>query len=144
MSLPIRLARKFKLRLRGVGELKIEITKFTLVGAANFLLTFIVFTVMLKVMRLDYLISLGGAWIAGVLFSYVLNFSWVFRPGHKVQLDGRFIKFLLAGSLSVGLNMIVLRYLVERTNFDPFHIQIALMPLIVIFNFITAKYWSLR
>ena len=127
-----------------MNKLKIEITKFTLVGAANFVLTFIVFTVMLKVMGVNYLVSLGVAWIVGVFFSYALNFIWVFKPEHKIQFNARFIKFLLASSLSVVLNMFALRYLVERTNFDPFYVQIALIPFIVIFNFSSAKYWSLR
>ena len=127
-----------------MNKLKIEVTKFTIVGAANFVLTFIVFTVMLKGMGVNYLISLGGAWIVGMFFSYVLNFNWVFKPEQKVQFNARFIKFLLASSLSVVLNMLALSYLVERTNFDPFYVQIALMPFIVIFNFATVKYWSLR
>jgi len=42
------------------------------------------------------------------------------------------------------LNMFALRYLVERTHYDPFWVQAALTPLIVIFNFSTAKFWSLR
>ncbi len=127
-----------------MNKLKIEATKFTLVGAANFVLTFIVFTVMLKVMGVHYLISLGAAWIVGMFLSYVLNFNWVFKPEQKVQFDARFIKFISASSLSVVLNMFALRYLVERTNFDPFYVQMALIPLIVIFNFATAKFWSLR
>ena len=127
-----------------MNKLKIEATKFMLVGVANFVLTFIIFTVMLKMMEINYLISLWVAWIVGVLFSYLLNFLWVFRPEHKLQLNGRFIKFLLAGFLSVVLNMIALRYLVERTNFDPYYLQFLLIPFIVVFNFVTAKYWSLR
>lgn len=127
-----------------LDQFKIEATKFSLVGAANFMLTFIVFTVMLKVLKFDYLISLGVAWVVGVLFSYVLNFLWVFRLEHRIRFSVRFFKFALAGLFSVVLNMIALRYLVERTNLDPFYVQIALMPFIVIFNFATAKYWSLR
>lgn len=127
-----------------LNQFKIEATKFSLVGAANFMLTFIVFTVMLKVLKFDYLISLGVAWVVGVLFSYVLNFLWVFRLEHRIGFSARFFKFALAGLFSVVLNMIALRYLVERTNLDPFYVQIALMPFIVIFNFATAKYWSLR
>ena len=99
---------------------------------------------MLEVMGVNYLISLVVAWIVGMFFSYTLNFVWVFRPEHKVQFRIRFIKFLLAGSLSVALNMFALRYLVERTNFDPFYVQMTLIPFIVIFNFSTARYWSLR
>jgi hypothetical protein len=36
-------------------KFKIQATKFTLVGAANFVLTFAVFTAMLKVLEVNYL-----------------------------------------------------------------------------------------
>jgi putative flippase GtrA len=125
-------------------KLKIEVTKFTLVGAANFLLTFIVFTTMLKVMSLNYLFSLVAAWVVGLCFSYALNFSWVFKPEQKIQFKDRFPRYFLASAVSIALNMLLLSYIVEHTGFDPFYVQMALIPLIVIFNFFTAKYWSLR
>lgn len=125
-------------------KFKIEATKFTLVGAANFALTFIVFAAMLKVLGVNYLLSLVAAWVVGMLFSYVLNFSWVFKPEQKIQFKARFVRFFLASVLSIALNMLALSYIVERTDFDPFYVQTALIPFIVIFNFSTAKYWSLR
>ena len=125
-------------------KLKIEVTKFTLVGAANFVLTFIVFTVMLKVLSLNYLLSLGAAWVVGMLFSYALNFAWVFKPEQKLQFKARFLRFFLASVVSIVLNMLVLSFIVERTGFDPFYVQFALIPLIVLFNFSTAKFWALR
>jgi putative flippase GtrA len=127
-----------------MAKLKIEAAKFTLVGAANFVVTFLLFTVMLKILLLNYIIALGLTWMVGVLFSYFLNFSWVFRPGGSLKLNIQFIKFLSASLLSVVLNMIALNLLVEQAHFDPFYTQIALLPLIVIFNFATAKFWSLR
>ena len=125
-------------------KLKIEATKFTLVGAANFALTFIVFSTMLKILGVNYLLSLVSAWAVGMVFSYVLNFTWVFKPEQRIQFRARFFRFFLASSLSIVLNMLVLRYIVERTALDPFYVQMALIPFIVIFNFATAKYWSLR
>jgi putative flippase GtrA len=125
-------------------KFKIEATKFTLVGAANFALTFIIFTAMLKVLEVNYLLSLVAAWVVGMLFSYVLNFAWVFKPEQKIQFRARFIRFFLASVLSVVLNMLILSYIVEHTDFDPFYVQMALIPFIVVFNFSTAKYWSLR
>ncbi len=124
--------------------LKIEVTKFTLVGAANFVLTFVVFTVLLKVMLVNYLLSLLGAWLVGLVFSYVLNFSWVFKPEEKVQFKARFLKYLLASVVSIAGNMLILRLIVEHTDSDPYYVQLALIPLIVIFNFLTAKFWALR
>lgn len=125
-------------------KFKMEATKFTIVGAANFILTFIVFTAMLKVFGVNYLLSLVVAWVVGMLFSYVLNFTWVFKPQQKIQFKARFFRFFLASALSIALNMLALSYIVERTGFDPFYVQLALIPFIVIFNFSTAKFWSLR
>lgn len=129
---------------RKMKKIKIEVTKFTIVGAANFVLTFIVFTAMLKELQLNYLLSLVVAWIVGMVFSYVLNFSWVFKPEQKIQFKGRFLKFFMASVLSIGLNLLVLRWLVEYFGFDPYFAQLTLIPLIVLFNFSTAKFWSLR
>lgn len=125
-------------------KFKIEVAKFTVVGAANFALTFVVFTVLLKLLRADYLLSLAAAWGIGMIFSYVLNFAWVFKPEQKIQFRARFFRFFLASLLSIALNMLILRYIVESTYFDPFYVQTVLIPFIVIFNFATAKYWSLR
>ena len=125
-------------------KFKIQVTKFTLVGAANFVLTFIVFTTMLKIMGVNYVISLAVAWVVGIIFSYVLNYIWVFKPEKVIQFKAPFIRFFLAGLFSVGLNILALSYLAEHTVFDPFYLQLALMPFIVIFNFVTAKFWSLK
>jgi putative flippase GtrA len=125
-------------------KFKIEATKFTIVGAANFILTFTVFTMMLKVFGVNYLLSLVAAWVVGMLFSYVLNFLWVFKPEQKIQFRDRFFRFFLASILSIALNMLTLSYIVEHSGFDPFYVQMVLIPLIVIFNFATAKFWSLK
>ncbi|MBE2257771.1 MAG: GtrA family protein [Candidatus Accumulibacter sp.] len=127
-----------------MSQLRIEVTKFTLVGAANFVLTFIIFSVMLKVMAINYLISLAGAWFCGMLFSYVANFVWVFKPEKTIQFRSRFVKFLTTGLLSLILNMLALNYLVEGSHLDPFYVQLLLIPLVVVFNFTATKFWSLR
>jgi len=126
-----------------MNQLKIEVTKFTLVGLANFVLTLIIFTFLLKVMGINYLLSLGISWFLGMLFSYTLNFIWVFKPEEKLLFKSRLIKFASAGLVSISLNMLALRYLVEHYNLDPFFTQFALIPFIVLFNFATAKLWSL-
>lgn len=127
-----------------MNKFRNEITKFTLVGAANFVLTFIVFTTMLKMLLVNYLISLFAAWIVGLIFSYVLNFSWVFKPEQKIEFKVRFFRFCCASILSITLNMLALSCIVERFDFEPFFVQIALIPFIVVLNFSSSKYWSLR
>ena len=123
---------------------KIEAAKFLVVGGVNFVLTFIIFFVLVKLLSVNYLIGLTVSSAIGMVFSYMLNFAWVFRPEQKLRFKERFGKYFLASVTSLGLNLIALNYLVRRFDFDPFYVQCALIPLIVGFNFSTAKFWSLR
>lgn len=127
-----------------MSKLKIEITKFTFVGIINTLLTFVIFFLLLKIFKINYLVSLSVTWFIGIVFSYIFNSLWVFKPEQRLQFKNRFAKYLLAYLASFGLNYIALKYLVENTSFDPFYVQTALIPFIVVFNFLTSKFWSLR
>ena len=126
------------------GRFRLEAIRFLLVGGANFVLTFVVFFFLFKVLRVNYLVALSASWAAGMLFSYALNFTWVFRPEERLQFRTRLAKYFLANLVSLLLNMLTLHWLVGLTAYDPFWIQCALIPLIVVFNFSTAKFWSLR
>lgn len=125
-------------------NLKIEISKFTVVGAVNFVFTFVMFYLLVKVIQLNYLVALMAVSLLGMILTYSLNYTWVFKPEQKLAFRGRLLKYILAGFVSILLNMLVLSSIVEHTSFDPFYVQFALIPFIVIFNFSTAKFWSLR
>lgn len=124
-------------------RLKIELGRYTVVSAFNALLTFLIFFTLLKILHVDYLAALFASWFCGMIFSYCLNFVWVFAQPDPLAFDRRFLKFAVCGLLSISMNMIALRLLVESTAFDPFWVQTALIPPVVAFNFLTAKFWSL-
>ena len=125
-------------------KLKIEFSKFTIVGAVNFIFTFVLFFLLVKIIQWNYLASLVAVSLLGMILTYSLNHVWVFKPEQKLAFRGRLFKYILAGLVSISLNLIVLEYIVKRTGFDPFYVQTALIPFIVIFNFSTAKFWSLK
>ena len=114
-----------------------------MVSALNALLTFLIFFTLLKILHANYLVALFASWLCGVIVSYCLNFVWVFAQPDMLAFDRRFVKFAVCGLISISTNMIALRLLVESTAYDPFWVQTALMPPIVAFNFLTAKFWSL-
>jgi putative flippase GtrA len=130
--------------LRLISKLKYEVIRFTLVGMFNAGLTFVTYFLLLKIFKINYLIALIISWVLGVVFSYILNFSWVFKPEQRMQFKERFIKYFSAYLISFALNLFALTYIVEYIGFDPFYVQTALIPLIVIINFATSKFWSLR
>ncbi|MEO6365896.1 MAG: GtrA family protein [Luteimonas sp.] len=122
----------------------LEAMRFGIVGAINFVLTFVVFYVLVRILHVHHLIALTVSWLLGMMFSYVLNFTWVFKPEEQLQFQARFAKFFAASLVSIGLNLVTLELIVEATGFDPFYVQCALIPLVVLFNFATAKFWSLK
>ncbi len=125
-------------------KLKVEFSKFTVVGAINFVFTLILFYILVKIIYVNYLVALVIVSLLGMILTYALNYVWVFKTEEVLKFKGRLIKYILAGLLSVSLNVLVLERIVESTKFDPFYVQLALIPLIVVFNFSTAKFWSLK
>ncbi len=124
--------------------LKATFTKFFVVGSINALLTFVLFLSLYKFMGIYYLISLSASWCVGVVFSYTLNYLWVFKPDERISFRKRFAKYFTSNAASFLANLLVLREIVEVSHFDPFWVQTALIPVIVAVNFLLAKYWSLK
>ena len=126
------------------SRLRIELTKFTIVGLINSALTFIIFFILLKIVKINYLVSLSITWFVGILFSYIFNYVWVFKPEQKLQFKTRFAKYLTAYLTSFLINFLLITAIVESSNIDPFYVQTGLLPAIVAFNFLTSKFWSLK
>jgi putative flippase GtrA len=130
--------------LRDIKKTGVQTMKFSALGAVNFILTFALFTVLLKFFQINYSIALFTAWFVGMIFMYVTNFVWVFQSGSPLRFDSRFRKFMATGIVSITLNMLALHLLVEHAAASPFTTQILLIPPVVAFNFLAAKYFSLR
>ena len=127
-----------------VNKLKIEISKFSVVGAVNFVFTFVLFYILVELLRVNYLFSLVIVSLLGMFLTYTVNYVWVFRPEQELKFKGRLFRYVLCGLFSVALNALVLRYIVDEFGYDPFWVQFFLIPFVVVLNFSTAKYWSLR
>ena len=122
----------------------IEFIKFLFVGAANFLLSMVLFLILLKVLVLDYILSFAITWLFGILLTYCINFLWVFKPSEKLEKKKRFPKYFLVYLLSFFVNIILLKYMLNTFGFDPFWIQFLIIPLIMLINFVGFKYWALK
>lgn len=127
-----------------MSTLKLEIVKYAVVGFSNLLLTFAIYSILLKIFHIEYLKALGLTWIVAVLFTYTLNFIWVFAPESQIKFNARFLKFCSTQIVLLTINMTVLKLSVERLDADPLYAQALLVPMLVIINFFSSKFWSLR
>lgn len=121
-----------------------ELLRYLVTGGVNAILTFLVFVAGLRVLHIHYLLALIAAFLAGTVFTYVLNFVWVFRPETDFTFRYRFFKYLLPNVGTFSVNLAALYVLVDYWGGDPFLCQIVLMIVVVAVNFVFAKYWAFR
>lgn len=121
-----------------------QFSKFTVVGGLNFVFTLVLFYVAVVVLHANHLIALVVVALIGMVLTYTLNYYWVFKPSEKVTFGERLVKYIGAGLVSVALNVLLLHLLTSKTHIAPFYGQLLLIPFVVLFNFFTAKLWSLR
>lgn len=138
---------KFNQVIASVSNARTGITqfgKYLITGGLNAVLTGVIFALGLYAARAHYLLALIVAFSVGVVFTYVLNFLWVFRTESRLRFHRRFVQYLASNAGAFVVNLIALYYLVERLGGDPLLSQIVIMVVVVIANFLLAKYWSLR
>ena len=118
--------------------------KYIIVGTLNFIFTVGIFFILLNIFNIHYIISFTLTWLIGLLFTYVLNFIWVFKPADKIEFKRRLFKYFIVYFSSYIVNILLLKYLVSKFNFDPFYIQFAIIPIVIVINFFGFKFWSLK
>ncbi len=99
---------------------KIEFSKFTIVGGINFLFTFVLFYLFVRIWQLNYVFALVAVSLIGMVLTYYLNRVWTFQLEGRRDHGSRLFKYIVSGLASIALNAIALRYIVEKSQFDPF------------------------
>ena len=122
----------------------VHFTKYTFVGIGNLIFTLVLYILFLNVFDFRYEIAFTLSWLAGVLFTYLINFIWVFKPEEKITFKKRLPKYFLVYLASYLLNMLMLALFVENFLVDPLVSQIFILPFVVIINFTGIKYWALK
>lgn len=118
--------------------------KYGIVGLSNFVVSLGVYYLLLEVLQLYYLVAFSLTWLFGVLYTFCINYLWVFKPEDRNSTKGRLLKYVIIYIVSYLLNIFLLRLVKENYISNPFIAQICILPIIVLFNFIGLKFWSLK
>lgn len=124
--------------------IKEQFFKYVIVGIINFVLSLLLFLLLLKVFGIAYLVVFTITWLFGILLTYIINFIWVFKPEDKIEFRKRLPKYFLVYLASYLVNLFILRLIVENYGYDPFWVQFFILPLVVLINFFGFKYWALN
>lgn len=121
----------------------VSFAKYVIVGTSNTVLTLLLYLLFLKVMKLNYIVSFSLSWLIGVFCTYMINFLWVFKPEKKLEFKKRLWKYLAVYTCSYMANVILLRFVVEKSTMDPLYAQLILVPLVIVINYYGMKHWAL-
>ena len=94
----------------------IQFVKFGIVGVTNTLADFIVYTVLVSLTPINYVIAQAISYSCGVLNSYLLNTAWTFKKEKRRDLK-EFITFVPVNIFSLGVSIGPL-YLCKNYLFD--------------------------
>lgn len=139
---PITLLRKFIPKNNAL--LSIQFLKYGIVGGANFVASLLLFLFLLDILLVRYEIAFTITWLFGIFLTYIINFLWVFKPNEKLEFKKRFPKYFSVYLTSYLVNIVLLKWLVDSYQLDPFWTQFFVLPIVVLINFFGFKYWGLR
>ncbi len=125
-----------------VKRFYVQPVKFMVIGIINTLVSFLVYSLMLIVLKSSYFTSLVFSYIIGVANSYVWNSKWTF--GNRTMHFPSLIKFVTVYAATFMVNLLILRFMIEDLGISAFFSQGFSLCLATIFSFMGHKYWSFK
>ena len=128
---------------RGPGSpLLIQFLKFGIVGVSNTLLTFAVYTVLLKVFGVWYLAASAIGFAVGAVNGFLLNRRWTFR-GHVGDAFTP-VRWTIVQGCGLGINEGLLYLFVHDAHVDKLLAQAFATAVVTITTFLVNRAWTFR
>jgi putative flippase GtrA len=129
------------LDLLGLWRKYSQFLKFSLVGASNTLISFVLYYILIK-LGLHYIISNVLAYSAGVVNSYILNSTWVFRDNS--QPGSKLFKFITVNLGALLLSSSLLYLCVDTLGINKIISQVIVTALVLLVNYTGNKLWTFK
>jgi putative flippase GtrA len=117
-----------------------QLVRFCLVGASGYVVNLAVYTLLLKVGDLHYLMAATGSFLVAVTSNYTWNRLWTFR-GQRGHVAYQGLRFLVVSTVALVANLLVLHLLVSL-GVDKVLAQAIAIVLVTPLNFVGNKLWS--
>jgi putative flippase GtrA len=119
-----------------------QFIKFGLVGVSNTLLTFLVYTLLLKVFGVWYLAASGIGFAVGAVNGFLLNHNWTFRGHAGGSLTA--VRWFVVQGCGLLVNLGVVFLMVEAVGTDKLVGQAIATAIVVVLTFFANRAWTFR
>jgi putative flippase GtrA len=120
----------------------LQFVKFGIVGISNTLITFAVYTILLKVFGMWYLAASAIGFIAGATNGFLLNRRWTFR-GHVGDALTP-VRWAVVQTCGLGINLGLLFVLVHEAHIDELVAQVMATAVVTLLTFFANRAWTFR
>jgi putative flippase GtrA len=125
-----------------VPHVLVQFVKFGIVGISNTLLTFIVFTILLKVFGVWYIAASAIGFIVGATNGFLLNRRWTFA-GHVGDALTP-VRWGIVQTCGLALNLGLLYLLVHDAGLDELIAQALATVAVTVSTFLVNRAWTFR
>ena len=109
--------------------------KFAVVGASGVIINMAVF-MYLTSLQANYLVAAFCSFMAAVTSNFIWNLLWTFKGrGNEKSLHRKYISFIVISLLNLGVNLGILRLLVESFYLDEKLAQLLAIAVVSVLNF---------
>jgi putative flippase GtrA len=133
---------RLRQRLLGSAGVLVQFLKFGIVGVSNTLLTFAVYTLLLKVAGVWYLAASAIGFTAGAVNGFLLNRRWTFR-GHVGDAFTP-LRYVVVQGFGLGLNEGLLYLFVDSAKLDKLLAQVFATGIVTVTTFTANRVWTFR
>lgn len=123
------------------GKLK-HVSRFSMVGIANTLVDFLVFTISYNIIGFGYGISQVAGYSFGIINSFIFNRRWTFqaRSSNKKAFY-ELLKFIAVNMISLCLSVSAMDFMAGRLNLNVYLAKVIVTLLAQVTNFLGYKLW---
>lgn len=135
------MLQKIKIEDSNINTINLRLRQFSRYMATGFFSVSIEFSILLLLVEahgLNYLMANFIAFIVINLCNYFISRHWIFEKGKHEQYVEIIIFFITAG-IGLGINQVVLGWMVEYLSIDYRISKLAAIGLVAIWNFWTRK-----
>ena len=119
-----------------------QFVKFGTVGVSNTLITFALYTVLVKVFGVWYIAASGIGFAVGAVNGYLLNRSWTFR-GHAGG-SSTAVRWMIVQGCGLLVNLALVYVFVSRAGLDKLIGQAMATSIVVVLTFFVNRRWTFR
>lgn len=119
-----------------------QFLRFAVVGVSNTVIFFLVYTLLVQVFGVWYLLASAIGFVAGAINGFLLNRSWTFR-GHRGDALTP-VRWGVVQSCGLGLDEALLYLLVKGAGMDKLVAQAVAIGVVVVVTFVANRAWTFR